>query len=279
MLAQIADIEMSEESKPYNFYSFNEEQRREYERSRRERLDRREKRRFAEYKRWGYYQRPGIWDKDLDLHQEDEHFEDFGDGIRILVARSDRFSWNGYVLLPETHPTYIDFTHYDDLENTPISVTYGGRGKYDCPDAPRGKYGFYNYGSDPYAQMMSEERFHYTSFDATREKCLELAKYFKELGRVEEGFPVLSPEDTGKKGRDLLLAVFKQIMESEVVIPNFKEFIVNGVGKSEDWRTCGSKLWKLMTPPARKKWEDSTKHWKLLVQVLEDLKSNKWISV
>jgi hypothetical protein len=200
LLALIADSELAEDSKPYGYYSLNEEQRREYERSHQERLDRRAKRRADEYKRWGCYLRPGIWDKDLDLCQDDEYFEDFVNGIRILVARSDKFSWNGYVLLPESHPTYIDFTPYDDLEGAPVSVTYGGRGQHDFPDAIRGKYGFYNCGSDPYAMMMSEDSFHYTSFDSTRKKCLELAEYFKNLGRVEKGFPVLSSEDVGKKG-------------------------------------------------------------------------------
>jgi hypothetical protein len=82
-----------------------------------------------------------------------------------------------------------------------------------------------------------------------------------------------------RRGRDLLIAMFKQIMETDGDIPNFREFVVNCIGTSCDWRTCSSRLWKLMTPPTRKKWEDSTKPWKLLVQILEDLKSNKWISV
>lgn len=188
MRALLADAELSAELKkiPGDWWDNKEERAADLS----AKIAKRATRRAKEMATYGTYIRPGPWDDDLDNYQEASYTTDVGDEYRIRINRVYDGTWNGYVVLPVTHPSTgkpYDSFNGRGADRAPQYLTYGG------PGSEHGVYGFY-FGScvKPYPSYGIYSKDHFYSFEKSEygshinyedmyKCCLELVTYFKGL--------------------------------------------------------------------------------------------------
>jgi hypothetical protein len=148
----------------------------------------------------GTYTRPGPWDDDMDNYPETSYEEDAGDGYRIRINRARDGTYNGYAIIPASHPYigchYSFFNEAPGIPRPPQGLTYGGVDPHNwCYPAETGVYGFYfmggcqprpDYASREYQAIsfFSAEKAEfggYITYADMRRYCLELVDYFKGL--------------------------------------------------------------------------------------------------
>lgn len=157
-------------------------------------------RRAKELSRYGTYTRPGPWDDDMDNYPEPSYEEDAGDGYRIRINRARDGTYNGYAIIPTSHPYigrhYEFFNNAPGIPHSPQGLTYGGVDPHNwCYPAETGVYGFYfmggcrprpEYAAREYQAIsfFSAEKAEfggYITYADMRRYCLELVDYFKGL--------------------------------------------------------------------------------------------------
>jgi hypothetical protein len=164
-----------------------------------ERIAKRAARRANEMRIFGSYTRPGTWDEDLDNYPEPRYEEALPDGYSIRLVRARDLTWNGYVVLPASHPAagrhYDFFGGYESPSGLPLppqNLTY------NAVEEERGVFGFYltgivkprdNYGDYRADNFYSVEKTGYSpvtwsvhvDYAHMRRLCVELVDYFKGL--------------------------------------------------------------------------------------------------
>lgn len=143
-------------------------------------------RRTKEMAEYGTYIRPGPWDDDLDDYQEQSYTESVGDGYSIKLNRHYDGTWNGYVIIPETHPytnKKYEFFYESSLPRPPVGLTFSNWNMYGfyfgSVRKPYPDYSFFSPGTHYSAEKM--EYGGHIGYDSMRKTCLELVEYFRTL--------------------------------------------------------------------------------------------------
>lgn len=137
---------------------------------------------------------PGQWDYDLDTYNKEEYDLDLGEGYRGLLRRNAYLSWNGYVMLPETHPFinkscfFFGYDAPDGFPEPPMEITFGEGRVYGFDHA-------HAWDTKPYqacSRLAYTEHNHYDAssngqgyrdFRSVKLEVIQLADYFRMIAK------------------------------------------------------------------------------------------------
>lgn len=149
-------------------------------------------RRILENKICGTVTPPGQWDDDLDTYNKKEYEFNLGEGYRGLLRRNAYLSWNGYVMLPETHPFinkscfFFGYEAPNGFPEPPMEITFAEGRIYGFDHANTWDIKPYQ----AYSRLAYTEHNHYDAssngqgykdFHSVKLEVIKLADYFRMI--------------------------------------------------------------------------------------------------